>query len=410
MLVEHRFPRGEATPVDALLASLEREPEGGWLQPGDERVVDFLSALARRLLTPALARRFPELGSLGFFLRPAELRATARRLSTADGATVRVPRGLVVHFPPANVDTTFVYSWALSALGGNRNVVRLSRRSGAAADAILDALEETLADAHPAVAQTQRVVSYDRDDAVTAALSAAADARVLWGGDGSVTELRGVPSGPLCHDLAFPDRSSFAAVASAAWLGADEERRDAAAEAFVNDVFWFDQAACSSPRVVFWVGEESETADARADFVRRVLAAREQRGWPVDPAMSVRRRVLTYALAASGAATRVEQAGPATTHVVLRDAADAPREWLGAGTVCHARVDTLPDLASVLVRKDQTLTHFGLSRDELLALVRATGGRGLDRVVPMGQALAFAAVWDGYDLVDELTRLVTVRG
>jgi len=38
------------------------------------------------------------------------------------------------------------------------------------------------------------------------------------------------------------------------------------------------------------------------------------------------------------------------------------------------------------------------------------GGRGIDRVVPFGQALSFASVWDGYDLLTEFTRLTTLRG
>ena len=38
------------------------------------------------------------------------------------------------------------------------------------------------------------------------------------------------------------------------------------------------------------------------------------------------------------------------------------------------------------------------------------GARGLDRVVPIGEALAFDTVWDGFDLVDDMLRRVRVRG
>ena len=48
------------------------------------------------------------------------------------------PRGNVFHLPPANVDTIFVYSWAISALAGNHNVVRISSRSAGAAEVILE--------------------------------------------------------------------------------------------------------------------------------------------------------------------------------------------------------------------------------------------------------------------------------
>jgi hypothetical protein len=38
----------------------------------------------------------------------------------------------------------------------------------------------------------------------------------------------------------------------------------------------------------------------------------------------------------------------------------------------------------------------------------ALGGKGIDRIVPFGSALSFAAVWDGYDLLHEFTGIMTV--
>jgi hypothetical protein len=42
-------------------------------------------------------------------------------------------------------------------------------------------------------------------------------------------------------------------------------------------------------------------------------------------------------------------------------------------------------------------------------LAERLGGRGIDRWVSMGHALDFGAVWDGYDLLGELTRRVVVE-
>ncbi|MFC7104471.1 acyl-CoA reductase [Nonomuraea rubra] len=195
------------------------------------------------------------------------------------GEHVRVPRGLIFHVPPANVDTVFVYSWALSALMGNRNVVRLSHRSGTVAETILETLHEALADADPVIAATQRVISYGRSGTVTAALSAACDLRVVWGGDGAVREIRRHALAPHARDLTFPDRSSFAVVRAAAWLCAPRAARVTVAEGFVNDTYWFDQAACSSPRTVFWVGSEGDCDAARADFTDHVARVVTVRGW-----------------------------------------------------------------------------------------------------------------------------------
>ncbi|MEU8262556.1 acyl-CoA reductase [Micromonospora sp. NPDC048999] len=405
--VIERFPAGGAVAVDDLVAALREVPTGGPLRVGDERVVEFLVSFARRLLRPAIARRHPELASLGFFLRRGEIAKALERVADAPGQ-LRFPRGLVFHVPPANVDTIFVYSWALSALAGNANVVRISSRSAGAADAVLDALNDTLAEADEAIRQTQRMVTYGRDDAVTAALSAAADLRVIWGGDRSVSDLRRHPLAPHARDLTFPDRSSFTVISAAAWLAADERDRDTAALGLYNDSYWFDQAACSSPRTVYWVGDAASTESARADLLVRLRTVLDGRRPEVDAAMAVEKRVATYGLAIEGAANAIHFDGNDLATVDLTAPGNIPRRWLGVGTFPQARVASLAELAPVVVRRDQTVTYFGFDGEELLAFARAVAGRGIDRIVPVGDALNFAAVWDGFDLMHEFTRITTV--
>jgi hypothetical protein len=403
--VSLRFPAGNESTVDRVLGGLVGEPEGGRLGVGDERVREFLTAFSKRLLRGPLARRYPELASLGFFLRPGEIARALQRLNQGAAGARRFPRGVVLHFPPANVDTIFVYSWALSALAGNTNLVRISPRSAGAAESVIDALNETLANAHPVIGQTQRMFTYERDDQITSRLSLACDLRVIWGGDASVEAIRHHPLAPHARDLTFPDRSSFAAVSVQGWLAADETARRAAVDGFANDTYWFDQAACSSPRAVFWVGDEAPAGKARAEFMAILPEVVRARGWNVDAAMAVEKRVATYGLAATGAATAIEFAGNAVASVDLVDADAVPRRWLGAGTICHLRVDSLSALVPTIGRKDQTLAQFGFSRAELDDFITAVAGRGIDRVVPFGSALTFAAVWDGYDLLHEFTRL-----
>ena len=405
--VQQRFPAGPDVEVGSLLAELADEPDGGRLKVGDERVVDFLVKFARKLLAPAVARRYPELASLGFFLRRGEI---AKALSALDagGDVLRFPRGLVFHVPPANVDTIFVYSWALSALAGNPNVVRISSRSAGAAATVIDALNEALADAHPIIAQTQRMVTYGRDDAVTSALSAACELRVIWGGDRSVNELRKHPLAANARDLTFPDRASFAAISVAGWQAATPERRRDAVIGFYNDSYWFDQAACSSPRTLFWVGDAAAAQEGREEFRGLLGEVVASKHFVVEPAMAVQKRVSAYGVAAQGHATRIRFDGNAVATIDLVDPSAVPREWLGVGTFPQAALTSLAEFARIVQRKDQTLSTFGFSRDELVEFAHLVAGRGIDRIVPFGSALSFAAIWDGYDLLSEFSRLTTV--
>ncbi|MDT4991229.1 MAG: hypothetical protein QOH97_1121 [Actinoplanes sp.] len=380
-------------------------PSDDRLTVGDPRVVDFLARFARTLLAPAVARRHPELGSLGYFLRPAELARTVTRMRRDDALTF--PRGNVFHLPPANVDTIFVYSWALSALAGNHNVVRISPRSANAADTVLDALNATLAGADPVIARTQRMISYGRDDALTEALSAWCDLRVIWGGDAAVSAIRRFRLRPAGRDLTFPDRTSWAALSTTGWQHATPAERLAAVTGFANDVYWFDQAACSSPRTVFLVGPPSATV--AGDFLDVLGQVVDRRGWVVDAAMAVEKRVNAYGLAATGAATAVRFPRNEVTAITLADPRAVPRRWIGAGAFPFAEVGSLAELVPIMTRQDQTFSHFGFPAHELRDFAVALGGRGVDRIVPFGQALTFSSVWDGYDLPSEFTRLTTLR-
>jgi hypothetical protein len=85
-----------------------------------------------------------------------------------------------------------------------------------------------------------------------------------------------------------------------------------------------------------------------------------------------------------------------------------PREFAEAGLLFEARLHRLTDLAPLLGRRDQTLVAHGFEREELVALVDASAGRGLDRIVPLGTALRFSHRWDGMDLLEVLTRGVVL--
>lgn len=429
-MLTQRFPQGAPTEVDTLIGELRADGEGGRLKVGDERVIEFLTRFARKLLAPATARRYPELASLAFFLRKGEITKTLSRLDTdisaprrgralrGDAAELRFPRGLVFHVPPANVDTIFVYSWALSALAGNHNVVRVSSRSAGAAEEVLIALNAALSEVDPEIARmiarTQRMVTYDRSDAISGALSKAADLRVIWGGDASVAALRRYPLAPHARDITFPDRSSFAIASIDGWQRATEQERKLAVEGFYNDSYWFDQAACSSPRAVFWVGDPDGAAEAGAQFrtlLAGVLAAKHH---VTEPAMAVQKRVSAYGAAVDGLISKITFAGVgADTNSLatleLTDSAAMPREWLGAGTFAQGSVQTLGELVPLVVRKDQTVSQFGFDKAELTEFATELAGRGVDRIVPFGSALSFSAIWDGYDLLAEFSRLVTVN-
>ena len=376
------------------------------LRPFDDDICSTMQAIARALRRPTIGKRHPQLVALAFWLRAAavqRLRAAWDAMG-ADG-TVLVPRGAVFHIPPANVDTLFVYSWALAALAGNANVVRLPSETTPAAGLLLDVIGAAL-DEHPRVAAATAFVAYDHDDAVTAGLSTA-DVRVIWGGDETVQRIRAVPVPPRTVELTFPHRSSLAVLDAVAVVGAGEDELEQLAARFVNDAYWFDQLACASPQTVAWRGAVADVERARSRFYDALDAevARQERA--PDTGTVIAKLVRTADAAAGGELTSVDWGRPGVT-VAEPAATTLLRTGPGGGLFYDVRIDGLDDLVGAVRPTDQTLTHFGFARDELVAFARAVNGRGIDRIVPVGDALAFDRFWDGYDLLRSFTKHVVV--
>ena len=70
--------------------------------------------------------------------------------------------------------------------------------------------------------------------------------------------------------------------------------------------------------------------------------------------------------------------------------------------------ESLSELLSVATVKSQTVTYFGLTREEIVKFVSEDHPHGIDRFVPMGKSMDFTLVWDGIDLITILSRIVNI--
>jgi hypothetical protein len=369
--------------------------------------MDALARLSVALLADPLLRRDPASVSLAYWLRRAQLARLAQehaRRAAAEPDVLRVPVGRVLHLAPSNVDTLFVYSWALAYLCGNASIVRLSQESGVVVEALLRVIG-SVASEDDELHQSNRFVTYGHDEAITAALSAWCAHRVIWGGDETVAAIRPLPLASHASERVFGSKYSFAVIDAARYGAASEEERARVASGFFNDLFWFDQMACSSPHVVFWIGAAEPAA---REFERSLQHEIGRRRFQPPVASAVQRRNHAFGLATS-ADVRVVLEHPGFVGVHLRSRSALDKDVCGGGLFRHLAVQGLSEILDFVDERDQTLTHWGLDPDALRGFAAQAGARGLDRLVPIGQALAFDVVWDGFHLVDDMLRRVRVQ-
>lgn len=411
MIVDQLVPARGVVELDSVLDGIQGGP--GVAEPFADGTLAFFSEVSTRLASNAATAAMPDVRALAFWMRRShlvELKGQFQALKAP--GTLRVARGCVFHLPPSNVDTIFMYSWLLAALSGNQNVVRLPSLRNEAIATMCQTLNDVLATTEfsqllPAFA----VVGYGHEAEITAAISARADVRVVWGGDATVARIRSIPLPPRSVELTFADRYSLAAIEAGAYLGVDPRKRAQLVEDFVSDTFQFDQGACSSPQLVVWCGSPEDVDRASDAFFTAVAEAAARRGYAVDAGTATAQTLAAANLAADHVVRRCLRYGRELMVVEIDGPPDLARDHVGGGYLLSLRLGALADLAPFLTRSDQTVTQFGFGEAELVDFAgRAGRSGGIDRIVPFGQALTFDRFWDGYDLLDAFTRAVRVTG
>lgn len=394
----------EAT-LDAHLAHLDGLPV---LEPFSAKPREFVAEFVARLRDWPSLRSHPELAALAHWFRPASLNRLAGEVEGISNGLFHA-RGRVFHIAPANVDVLFAYTWLLSVLCGNRNVVRLSQKPSAPRDFLVDVLWQMhQAGGFEDVLARTVLLTYGHDDSITREISAGCHARIIWGGDGTVSTIRAIPLAPLALELVFPDRFGVAVLGAQEVAAASDKVLLDLARRFCSDLLTFDQQACSSPRCLYWVGEGHVIAAAKAAFWPAVRKCAER--FPDETAALLARVSDASVLAAMGKQVSLVDAVHAYPMRLAAERADGSVRETQSGHGLVVEVD-LPDLDALrdqLDDRDQTCAYFGVDREALRAFVKGLGGRAVDRVVPVGRALEFHYIWDGVNLLHALTRRVTL--
>ena len=378
-------------------------PELPALSPFSEEMISMLERVSRQLMSNAGTRLYPDVTTFAFWIRRASLMEMKQRfLKNDDG--ICTGRGVAFHIAPSNVPVNFAYTLAAGLLAGNANIVRVPSKGFPQAELIAEAFEQVLAQ-DKALRPYVNLVRYGRDDEVNAFFSQMADIRVIWGGDETIASLRKAPLPPRAVEITFADRYSLAVIDSESYLSAEDKA--AVARDFYNDTLLTDQNACTSPRLVVWIGREKERAKREFwQFFHREADERYQ----LQPIQSVNKLASSFLAAAAFEKCRIE---PHEDNLVIRVNIPHPVKGVmelrdNSGFFLEYDCGDIMELRGLCDDKRiQTIGYLG-SRDMLRPLL-SSGIRGVDRVVPIGRTMDFDLFWDGYDLVTGMTRRIVVR-
>jgi hypothetical protein len=368
-------------------------------------VLDFISTLSREILSNSEARDFPDLISVGFSLRPAVITSY---LEKAHNSYVRKGRGLAFHVTPSNVPLNFVYSYIFSLLAGNSNLIRLSSRNFPQIDVFVEILNRVLLNEKFIwVRNSTCLIRYSHEKTITDYFSSICDARIIWGGDKTIRDIKESEISLRSVDLTFPDRYSMSLIKAENFNSSDDRMKDNLVSRFFTDSYLFDQQGCSSPKLICWVGDDSVIDDAQKLFWEKLGDIAKQR-YDLQMKSSMDKYIDICAIAAeSGSNLRITMPNNFLARIEVGQESKLIGTHQGQfGTFVECRIQTLDELADLTSDHFQTVTYFGFEIHSLKGAISNLNLRGVDRIVPIGNAFDISINWDGINFVESLSRIV----
>jgi len=376
-------------------------------RPYDNLLCEFLNELSVELRSSQGAFEYADVMAFAFWCRKANI----VKCKTDFGGTneSRLGLGNVFHVTPSNVPINFAFSFAFGLLAGNANIVRVPTKPSPQSDIIYKALEKLFSfDKFLQIKLMTTFVRYEKNDDITRYFSELSDARIIWGGDDTIRYIRNISVPERCTEIVFADRYSVSVLDVNAVMALSRKELTVLAEMFYNDTYLMDQKACSSPHLIVWLGMSDGLTKER--FWQALLGVVKKK-YQLDMINAVDK----YTLLCQNAMDlnhiySVRRYGNWLTRVTLNKVFDNTDDLRGQfGYFYEYDVSTVNSIAHIINAKYQTLTYFGVNKYELLDFVINNHLAGIDRIVPIGKALDMGVIWDGYDLVRSLSRVIDLK-
>jgi hypothetical protein len=368
--------------------------------PFEEGRIDFLNQVSRELLSDRKAREYPDVVTFAFWIRKANMEQERKEFLSNNRFCMG--RGVVFHIAPSNVAVNYAYSFAVGFVLGNGGIVRMPSKEFPQVELINWAVRKTLEKGEYERWRDVIVfLRYERNREVNDYLSSICDVRVIWGGDSTIREIRKSELPPRAGEITFADRYSLCVIDAEKYMAvADKDRM---AMDFYNDTYLTDQNACTSPRLVCWLGEKGRMRQVKELFWERLWNVVSEK-YVFQPVQYVDKLVncCMAAVAAEGIHV-VKVKDNRIVRIEVERLDSVIQEYRGdSGTFYECEISDIMELAPICNGKVQTVVMVG-DRERMVPLVMS-GVKGIDRMVEVGKSMEFGFVWDGMDLRERLTR------
>jgi len=373
-------------------------------QPFSKLAINFLNDFAKELRKSKKINSFPDLIYLIFWCNKNK-----NLYKNYKSNHLRLGRGIVFHICPSNVPTNFIYSFFFGLLSGNSNIVKIPSKNFEEKNIILSALKTLFSSKkYKDLKKSNCFIQYSDKDDITKKISSICDARVIWGGNKTVNNIRKMWMPERAIDLTFPDRYSLSVISSDMLNKEKPSQIKKIAKNFYNDGYTMNQLACNSPHFIFWVGKKNKKLQNHFwDQLNNIV----EKKFNFDDIHVVDKYSnLIENIIIQDNFSNIKMYKNNIYVVDVNDKIKQIEDIRGVnGTFFQKNINKIDNLKNYINKKCQTISYFGFNKEEIKFFLLKNNLLGPDRVVPLGKALEIDLVWDGYDTIKSLSRVISIE-
>jgi hypothetical protein len=377
-------------------------------QPFDTEICEFLSQLSQNIINNKIARKSPDLIASSFWCSKKNI---LKLKNNYDNNQLKFGRGLIFHITPSNVPTNFFYSLIFGLLSGNSNIVKVPSNKFFQIDIICKAINLALKNKKfHKIKNLIRIVRYKDNNfnKITENISKICDLRIIWGGDKTINQIREFKLKPHAHDITFSDRTSLCILDIEKMLKINKKNLSKLIRNFYNDTYIVDQNACSSPHLILWYGK-GDIKIAQKKFWNE-LDKKVVRDYNMPDVAAIEKydqlcKDIVLLNEYKSNAIYNQKLYTVELKKLNKNIENLRGKW---GYFYEYRIKDISEIKNTISQKFQTITYFGFKKEFMKNFIAKSGNEGIDRAVPIGQALNVGLVWDGYEIISALTRKIVI--
>ena len=374
-------------------------------KPYNNLVCKFLEDLSNLLLNHRDSVKYPDIKTLGFWCRKKNI---LRLKDNFKSEKLRLGVGLVFHITPSNVPTNFAYSLIFGLLTGNSNIVKVPSKNFYQIKLICGEINKILKKKKFTNLRNRIViVKYTNNDEYTKQISLKCDSRLIWGGNKTINSIREFKIKERAFDLSFADRFSLSIMDYKKVNNLSEYDLNNLVLKFYNDTYLVDQNACSSPHLIIWL---NKVKGGKNRFWENLLILLKKKYNMPQIAYLEKYSKLCEDLLVFKNIKNYKNLENYIYLIKLKNLnfhfCNLRGKW---GYFYEYDIKDINIISKFIDKSCQTITYFGVNKKKINHFLENNKLKGIDRVVPVGQALEVDFNWDGYDINKVLTRVVDVK-